>query len=124
MEIPMAGSPATAAAPSSPLSAEMKAELDALVAEHELVLFMKGTPDAPQCGFSNRAAGALTELGRPFHAVNVFEMSPDPWATVQALAAWAEFPTLPMIWVKGELIGGSDIAVEMLESGELAQMLA
>ncbi len=122
MSLPLAGAPTPTDAPAT-LSPELKAELDALVNEHDLVLFMKGTPEAPQCGFSNRAAQVLMQLGKPFHAVNVFAVE-DPFAYVRALAEWAEFPTLPQIWVKGELIGGSDIALDMLESGELQEMLA
>ncbi len=109
-------------APGNVLTAERRQELDALVKEHDIVLFMKGTPDMPQCGFSNRAAQVLSALGHPFHAVNVFEG--DPYRNIAELAEWAQFPTLPQIWVKGELIGGSDIALEMFESGELADMVA
>ncbi len=125
MSLPLAGAPAPAPAAAAPgaLSPELKNELDALVKEHDVVLFMKGTPEAPQCGFSNRAAQVLAQLDRPFHAVNVFA-APDPYAYVQALAEWAQFPTLPQIWVKGELIGGSDIALDLFESGELQEMLA
>ena len=104
------------------LTPEQKQVWDDLVAQNDLVLFMKGTPDAPQCGFSNRAAQVLLALDRPFAHVNVFD-TPDPFRTVQAVAEWAQFPTLPQIWVKGELIGGSDIALEMFESGELQEML-
>ncbi|MGB0652108.1 MAG: glutaredoxin family protein [Thermoplasmatota archaeon] len=85
---------------------------------------MKGTPEQPQCGFSARAAAVMQQSGHPFQSVNVFEAGPDPWTTIQALAEWAQFPTLPQVWVKGELVGGSDIALELLESGELAEMLA
>lgn len=121
--IPMAGAPPTPNPATTALTPEMKATWDALVQQNDLVLFMKGTPDAPQCGFSNRAAQALTATGRPFAHVNVFAAGPDPFTTVRALAEWADFPTLPQVWVKGELIGGSDIALEMYESGELQQML-
>jgi monothiol glutaredoxin len=93
------------------------------VQENDLVLFMKGTPEAPRCGFSARAVQALQQTGRPFHAVNVFEGG-DPLTTIRSLAEWADFPTLPQVWVKGELIGGSDIAMEMVESGELQKMLS
>ncbi len=114
-----------AGAPPAPgqnaLTPELKQTWDTLVQENDLVLFMKGTPDAPQCGFSNRAAQALKATGRPFHAVNVFEGN--PYETIPALAEWADFPTLPQVWVKGELIGGSDIAEEMLQNGELMEML-
>ncbi len=118
MDIPMAGAP-DATAPADTLDTSA---LDKIVQENDIVLFMKGTPDQPQCGFSARAAGVLQRFGHPFHAVNVLAGS-DPYATVQTLAQWAQFPTLPQVWVKGELIGGSDIVLEMYENGELKEML-
>lgn len=120
MDIPMAGAPA--APTGTALTADQKQAWDDLVAQNDLVLFMKGTPDAPQCGFSARAAAALQQLERPFAHVNMFDQ-PDPFQAIQAIAEWAQFPTLPQVWVKGELIGGSDIALEMVENGELQEML-
>lgn len=117
----MAGAPV--APQGDALTAEQKAEWDDLMANNDLVLFMKGTPEQPQCGFSARAAQVLQHLGHPFAHVNVFDQ-PDPFRTIHAIAEYAKFPTLPQVWVKGELIGGSDIALEMLENGELAEMLA
>ncbi len=105
------------------LTDEQKQEWDELIANNDIVLFMKGEPDQPMCGFSARAAGVLQQLGHPFAHVNVFGV-PDPMRTIHAIAEYAQFPTLPQIWVKGELIGGSDIAVEMYESGELQEMVA
>jgi len=93
-------------------------ELQAIIDEHALVLFMKGTPDAPQCGFSNRAAQVLQQLGEPFAAVNVLV---DPRA-IPSTCQWSDFPTMPQIFVQGELIGGSDIALEMLQDGSLREM--
>ncbi len=123
MDIPMAGAPAAPnTAPATALTPEQKQEWDELIAQNDLVLFMKGTPEQPQCGFSARAAAVLQHLDKPFAHVNVFGTD-DPMRTIQAVAEWAQFPTLPQVWVKGELIGGSDIALEMLESGELAEML-
>jgi monothiol glutaredoxin len=121
MTIPMAGGPAPTAG--GALDPALKEELDTVLSGNDLVLFMKGTPEAPQCGFSARAVTALEQAGHPFQAVNVFAQ-PDPMRFIQALAEYAQFPTLPQVWVKGELIGGSDIALEMVESGELQQMLA
>ncbi len=121
MSIPMAGAPVTPGADA--LTPEQKQEWDDLIAQNDLVLFMKGTPQQPQCGFSARAAQVLQQLDRPFAHVNVFD-TPDPFRTIHAIADYARFPTLPQIWVKGELIGGSDIALEMLENGELEEMLA
>ncbi len=123
MELPVAGAPGAADSSTTPaLTAEQRKEWDDLIAANDLVLFMKGDPDAPQCGFSARAAQVLQHLGHPFVHVNVFGTD-DPFRTIRAVAEWAQFPTLPQVWVKGELIGGSDIALEMLESGELKQML-
>jgi monothiol glutaredoxin len=95
-------------------------ELNALVNEHRIVLFMKGTPEQPQCGFSNRAASVLNQLGEPFASVNVLA---DPRA-IPSVCTWADFPTMPQVYIHGELIGGSDIALEMFQSGELQQMIA
>ena len=93
-------------------------ELQALVNEHTLVLFMKGTPDAPQCGFSNRASQVLQQLGEPFAAVNVLTDQ----RAIPSICSWADFPTMPQVYVHGELIGGSDIALEMLQDGSLREM--
>ena len=93
-------------------------ELQAIVDEHALVLFMKGTPNEPQCGFSNRAAQVLQQLGEPFAAVNILT---DPRA-IPSVCNWADFPTMPQVYVHGELIGGADIALEMLQDGSLREM--
>lgn len=93
-------------------------ELQAIVDEHALVLFMKGTPNEPQCGFSNRAAQAMQSFGEPFAAVNILT---DPRA-IPSICAWSDFPTMPQVFVQGELIGGSDIVLEMLQDGSLQEM--
>ena len=95
-------------------------ELTELVNGERIVLFMKGTPEMPQCGFSNRAAQVLKALEQPFVSVNVLM---DPRA-IPSVCEWADFPTMPQVYIHGELIGGSDIALEMYESGELQEMLA
>jgi monothiol glutaredoxin len=87
--------------------------------EHEVILFMKGTPEAPACGFSARTVAALQALEARFAAVDVL---PDPRIREQ-LSAISQWPTIPQLFVKGELIGGCDIVLEMYESGELAQAL-
>ena len=87
--------------------------------EHPVILFMKGTPDAPACGFSARTAAALQDLEAPFAAVDIL---PDPRIR-QELSAISNWPTVPQLFVKGELIGGADIVAEMYASGELAQTL-
>ena len=93
-------------------------ESQSLVDEHSLVLFMKGNPSEPQCGFSNRAAQVLQQLGEDFASINVLS---DRMA-IPAICTWSDFPTMPQIYVHGELIGGSDIALEMLQDGSLRQM--
>jgi monothiol glutaredoxin len=89
------------------------------IEEHRVILFMKGTPEAPACGFSARTVAVLQALEAPFAAVDVL---PDPRIR-QELSAISDWPTIPQLFVGGELIGGADIVAEMYESGELAQAL-
>jgi monothiol glutaredoxin len=89
------------------------------IAEHQVILFMKGTPEAPGCGFSARTVGALQSLDARFAAVDVL---PDPRIR-QELSAISNWPTIPQLFVDGELVGGCDIVMEMYESGELAETL-
>src|SRR5829696_4074616 len=89
------------------------------IADNEVILFMKGTPDAPRCGFSARTVAALESLGAPFAAVDIL---PDPRIR-QELSAISNWPTIPQLFVRGELVGGCDIVTEMYESGELAEVL-
>ena len=87
--------------------------------EHPVILFMKGTPDQPACGFSARTVVAIQTLGAPFAAVDVL---PDPRIR-EELSAISNWPTIPQLFVRGELVGGCDIVTEMYESGELAETL-
>jgi monothiol glutaredoxin len=89
------------------------------IGEHEVILFMKGTPEQPRCGFSARTVQYLDSLGASFAAVDIL---PDPRIR-QELSAISNWPTIPQLFVKGELVGGCDIVTEMYESGELAQVL-
>jgi monothiol glutaredoxin len=89
------------------------------IAEHKVILFMKGTPEAPACGFSARTVDVLQALDAPFAAVDIL---PDPRIR-QELSAISDWPTIPQLFVGGELLGGCDIVIEMYESGELAQAL-
>jgi len=89
------------------------------IADNRVILFMKGTPEQPACGFSARTSAALKALDAPFAAVDVL---PDPRIR-QELSAISNWPTIPQLFVGGELIGGADIVMEMYESGELAQAL-
>ena len=89
------------------------------LAEKTVILYMKGTPDFPQCGFSARAAQILQFCGVPFAHVNIFE-DPEVRETLKTYSNW---PTFPQLYIKGELVGGSDIMMEMFESGELQEVL-
>ena len=89
------------------------------IRSNEVILFMKGTPEQPMCGFSARTAGALQALEAPFAAVDVL---PDPRIR-EELSALSNWPTIPQLFVRGELVGGCDIVMEMFESGELAELL-
>ncbi|MGD0197842.1 MAG: Grx4 family monothiol glutaredoxin [Solirubrobacteraceae bacterium] len=93
--------------------------IEGAIAENEVILFMKGSPDAPACGFSARTVGALQSLGAKFAAVDVL---PDPRIR-QELSAVSQWPTIPQLFVRGELVGGCDIVTEMYESGELSELL-
>jgi monothiol glutaredoxin len=84
-----------------------------------VVLFMKGTPDFPQCGFSAQTVAALRAVGAEFSYVNIFE-EPEMREALKRLSNW---PTYPQLYVKGELLGGCDIALEMYKSGELKKLL-
>ena len=84
-----------------------------------VVLFMKGTPDFPQCGFSAQTVAALRHIGADFHAVNIF----DDLELRDELKRFSNWPTYPQLYVNGELIGGCDIAMQMLQNGELKQLV-
>jgi monothiol glutaredoxin len=89
------------------------------LATEPVVLFMKGTPDFPQCGFSAQAVAALKHLDAKFHAVNIFE----DMELREELKKFSNWPTYPQLYVNGELIGGADIAIQMFKSGELKQLI-
>jgi monothiol glutaredoxin len=98
---------------------EIRAFIENAIQENRVMLFMKGTPHQPACGFSARASGALNALGVQYAALDIL---PDPRIR-QELSDVSGWPTIPQLFVNGELVGGSDIVVEMFESGELAQLL-
>jgi monothiol glutaredoxin len=95
-------------------------QIDQLVREQDIVLFMKGTPQFPQCGFSQRVAAILEQQGISFAAVNVLL---DP-AVREGIKVYSDWPTIPQLYVKAEFVGGCDIVTEMHESGELSELLA
>ncbi|RJS92421.1 Grx4 family monothiol glutaredoxin [Salinisphaera sp. Q1T1-3] len=90
------------------------------VENNPIVLYMKGTPDFPQCGFSARSAEALKACGVSFKAVNVFD---DEEIYRQGVKIYSNWPTIPQLFVDGELVGGSDIVIDLFQSGELKPML-
>ncbi|AJD47604.1 glutaredoxin-like protein [Isoalcanivorax pacificus W11-5] len=89
------------------------------IEKNPVILYMKGSPQFPQCGFSARAVEVMTAIGKPFAYVNILE-APEIRANLPKYGNW---PTFPQLWVKGELIGGSDIILEMHRSGELGPMV-
>ena len=90
-----------------------------IVNEHDVVLFMKGTPLFPQCGFSSRAVAILEHCGVDFDSVDVLQ----DMDIRQGIKSYSDWPTIPQLYVKGEFVGGSDIMMEMYEAGELQQLL-
>jgi monothiol glutaredoxin len=121
-DLPMSSSQPSPAGEGPISSGESNPIRDAIVeaiAEHKVILFMKGTPEAPACGFSARTVATLQELDASFAAVDVLG---DPRIR-QELSAISSWPTIPQLFANGELVGGCDIVIEMYESGELAQAL-
>lgn len=103
----------------SKINPEVKSLIESQIKDHSVLLYMKGTPQFPQCGFSARAVEVLTQVGRPFAFVNILE-NPDIRTTLPLIANW---PTFPQLWVGGELIGGSDIILQMYQAGELKPLI-
>ncbi len=97
----------------------MREAIQTAISENPILLFMKGTPEQPMCGFSARTVAIMQSLGKPFAAVDVL---PDPRIR-QELSALSNWPTIPQLFVDGELVGGCDIVTEMYESGELQKAL-
>ena len=102
------------------MTAPVKDRIDSLVGQHDVVLFMKGSPLFPQCGFSSRAIAILDHLGVGYESVDVLQ----DMEVRQAIKEYSDWPTIPQLYVKGEFVGGSDIMMEMFEAGELAQLMA
>lgn len=94
--------------------------ISGIVNGHDVVLFMKGTPLFPQCGFSSRAIAILDHLGVAYHTVDVLQDQ----EVRQGIKAFSDWPTIPQLYVKGEFVGGSDIMMEMYEDGELQELTA
>ena len=106
--------------PDANVTPEVKAKIENLLNEHKVVLFMKGSAQFPQCGFSARATAILQEVGTTFHTVDVLSDG----QIRQGIKEYGNWPTIPQLYINKELVGGSDIMMEMFESGELKDMLA
>ncbi len=99
---------------------DTKTRIAQIVGANPVVLFMKGTPLFPQCGFSSRAVAILEHLGVPYEGVDVLQ----DMEVRQGIKEFSDWPTIPQLYVKGEFVGGSDIMMEMYEAGELQELMA
>lgn len=102
------------------MSRDIKAEITSLVSEHEIVLFMKGTRNMPQCGFSATAIAMLNELGATYKEFNVLS----DLEVREGVKTFSDWPTIPQLYVRGSFVGGADIMREMFENGQLAEVIA
>jgi monothiol glutaredoxin len=98
---------------------DVNSRIGEIVTSNDVVLFMKGTPLFPQCGFSSRAIAILDHLGVAYESVDVLQ----DMEIRQGIKGYSEWPTIPQLYVKGEFVGGSDIMMEMYEAGELGQLM-
>ena len=98
---------------------EIEKEIQEQIKSNPILLYMKGSPDAPQCGFSSRATQLLISCGKPFSFVDILS-NPEIRAKLPKISNW---PTFPQLFIRGELVGGSDIMVEMHEKGELQEKI-
>ncbi len=101
------------------MDATIKEIIESILAEHNVVLFMKGSTDFPQCGFSGLVVSVLQKLEVDFHDINVLEDN----NIREGIKKFADWPTIPQLYIKGEFIGGCDIIKEMYQSGELQELL-
>jgi len=105
---------------SAPTADPIHAFIAQTVKDHDVVLFMKGTPDSPRCGFSSLAVQILDHVGAPFVGVDVLQDD----GLRDGIKAFTDWPTIPQLYVKGEFVGGSDIVREMFQAGELQALMA
>ena len=98
---------------------EIKSKIESFIKENDVCLFMKGTPEAPQCGFSMAVANVLKHLNVNFKSINVLEDE----TLRQGIKDFSDWPTIPQLYIKNEFIGGCDIVKEMFENGELKNLL-
>lgn len=101
------------------MTPEVKAKIDKLVTDNKVMVFMKGSKLMPQCGFSNNVVQILNTLGVPFETVDILADND----IRQGIKEYSNWPTIPQIYINGEFVGGSDLAIELYQSGELQQMV-
>jgi len=101
------------------MTPELKERIDNLVKQNKILVFMKGTKLMPQCGFSNNVVQILNTLGVPFQTVDILE----DYEIRQGIKEYSNWPTIPQVYINGQFVGGSDIMIEMYQSGELQQMV-
>ena len=120
ISMPLANTEETPEAPQTrEEGGDIQSEIAREVAEHEILIYMKGVPQQPMCGFSARAAAILASYGKPFHAVNILQDQEKR----QGIKDFSNWPTIPQIYIGGEFVGGSDILMQMHEKGELAELI-
>ncbi len=102
------------------ISPELKQQLDDVIKNNKIVVFMKGTKLMPMCGFSNNVVQILNSLGATYETINVL----DNEEIRQSIKEYSQWPTIPQVYIDGEFLGGSDIMIEMLQNGELEQKVA
>ncbi|MEB3311339.1 MAG: Grx4 family monothiol glutaredoxin [Snowella sp.] len=103
----------------STLPEDVKARIDQLIADHKILVFMKGTKLMPQCGFSNNVVQILNRLGVTYETIDVLS----DYEIRQGIKEYSNWPTIPQVYINGEFVGGSDIMIEMYQNGELQQMV-
>ncbi|EKU97257.1 Grx4 family monothiol glutaredoxin [Leptolyngbyaceae cyanobacterium CCMR0082] len=101
------------------MSPEVKEKIDSLLASNKILVFMKGTKLMPQCGFSNNVAQILNSLGAPYETIDVLA----DYDIRQGIKEYSNWPTIPQVYIGGEFIGGSDIMIELYQSGKLQEMV-
>jgi monothiol glutaredoxin len=101
------------------MTPELKERIENLIAQHKILVFMKGSKLMPQCGFSNNVVQILNTLGVPYETVDILQDSD----IRQGIKEYSNWPTIPQIYINGEFVGGSDIAIELYQNGELQQMV-
>ncbi len=98
---------------------DVNSRIEEQLKSHNVLLYMKGSPDFPQCGFSGQTVAALNAIGKPYAFINIFEDA----EIREGLKQFSNWPTFPQLYVNGELVGGCDIVMEMYESGELKTLI-